>query len=177
MQSGGIWQQYLINNFPWNLCPPWFSKLVILLYCQFLLDNKGWRIWCLWILSEFSKCEWILDEWILREVQCIMKYQWMNPQIMSLHFPSNKLTLNLTDVGSKSRYQIVNLTGYLVILQSRFFSVYEFQTNIQHFMIFFEKEWINLFEALMFKCTHLKYRERKIIPSTMALCNNIKKYF
>jgi hypothetical protein len=26
-----------------------------------------------------------------------MKYEWMNPQIMSLHFHSNELTLNLTE--------------------------------------------------------------------------------
>jgi hypothetical protein len=26
-----------------------------------------------------------------------MKYEWMNPQILSLHLPSDKLTLNLTE--------------------------------------------------------------------------------
>jgi hypothetical protein len=63
MHSGGIWQHYLIKNLPWNLYPPWFSKLAILLYCQFLLDNKGSRIWCLWILREFSKW-WVDIRWV-----------------------------------------------------------------------------------------------------------------
>jgi hypothetical protein len=43
-----------------------------------------------------------------------MKYEWMNPQIMSLHFPSNELTLNLT--GFTKKIDRANLTRFLVDL-------------------------------------------------------------
>ncbi len=130
--------------------------------CHFLHALNIIRNWC----KSVFKCSVAKFK-----VNIIMKYEWMNPQIMSLNLPSDKLSLNPTeftkieidraddifwqdflsicqfllsffndfyalsfrdnfscrfdknDVGSKSRYQIVNLTGYLVILQSRFFSV------------------------------------------------------
>jgi hypothetical protein len=40
----------LITIFYWKLED--LETLGGRLYCQFLLDNKGWRTWCLWILRE-----------------------------------------------------------------------------------------------------------------------------
>jgi hypothetical protein len=34
-----------------------------------------------------------------------MKYEWMNPQIMSLHLPSDKLTLILTEFTKTKIYR------------------------------------------------------------------------
>ncbi len=46
-----------------------------------------------------------------------MKYEWMNPQIMSLNLPSDKLTLNPTEFIKKKNYRADDmLTRFLVDL-------------------------------------------------------------
>jgi hypothetical protein len=45
-----------------------------------------------------------------------MKYEWMNPQIMSLNLPSDKLTLNPTEFTKKNYRADDMLTIFLVDL-------------------------------------------------------------